>query len=142
MVTVANIHDGKAAYLLMRVLKELCSSVKVIFADNACRGEVIDTVRKTFGYLIKVIIGGYKEQGFRPIRKRWIVERTFAWFENDRRLCRNYELIFDSAQEIVKIAAIKLLMKKIWSCLKSVELIIFARSKFWRSGQNWCCNRW
>ena len=52
--------------------------------------------------------------------KRWqfikktlhIQERTFAWFENDRRLCRNYELTFDSAEEMVKIAAIKLLMNK------------------------------
>ena len=91
----------------------MCSSIKVIFAANAYRGEVIDTVRKTFGYLIEVITGGYKEQGFIPIRKRWIVERTFAWFENNRRLCRNYELTFDSAEEMVKIAAIKLLMNKI-----------------------------
>ena len=27
MVTIANVYDGKAAYLLMRVLKELCSGV-------------------------------------------------------------------------------------------------------------------
>jgi len=46
MVTIANIYDGSAAYLLMRVLKELCSSVKVVFADGAYRGEVIDTVKK------------------------------------------------------------------------------------------------
>jgi len=34
MVTVANIHDSKAAHLLMRVLKELCSSVKTIIANG------------------------------------------------------------------------------------------------------------
>ena len=113
MVTIANIYDGKAVCLLMRVLKELCSNVKVIFADNGYRGEVIDTVKKSFGYLIKVVTGGYKEQGFKPIHKRWVVERTFAWFENDRRLCRNYELTFDSAEDLVKIAAIKLLINKI-----------------------------
>ena len=113
MVTIANIYDGKAVSLLMWVLKELCSSVKVIFADNGYRGEVIETVKKTFGYLIEVITGGYKELGFKPIHKRWIVERTFAWFENDRRLCRNYELTLDSAEELVKIAAIKLLINKI-----------------------------
>ncbi|MDR2119710.1 MAG: transposase [Tannerella sp.] len=38
MVTVANIHDSKAAYLLMRILKELCSSMKVILADGGYRG--------------------------------------------------------------------------------------------------------
>ena len=81
----------------------------IILADNAYRGEVINIVKKKFGYLIDVITSGYKGQGFRPIRNRWVVERTFAWFENDRRLCRNYELTFDS----VKIAAIKLLINKI-----------------------------
>jgi len=36
-----------------------------------------------------------------------------GWMENDRRLCRNYELTFDSAEEMVKSSAIKLLLKKI-----------------------------
>jgi hypothetical protein len=35
------------------------------------------------------------------------VERTFSWLDNNRRLCRNYELTFDSAEEMVKIAAIR-----------------------------------
>jgi putative transposase len=113
MVTIANVHDSKAAYLLMRVLKGLCSSVKVILADGGYRGEIIATVKKVFGYTIQVVFSGYKGQGFRPIHKRWIVERTFAWFDNNRRLCRNYELTFDSAEEMVKIAAIKLLLNKI-----------------------------
>ena len=113
MVTIANINDGKAAWLLMRVLKELCSSVKTILADGGYRGEIIEKVKNTFGYVIEVVISNFKEQGFRPIKKRWIVERTFSWFENNRRLCRNYELTFDSAEEMVKIAAIRLLLNKI-----------------------------
>lgn len=57
MVTVANIHDSKAAYLLMRMLREMCSSVKVILADGGYRGEIIETVKKTFNYMIEVVIG-------------------------------------------------------------------------------------
>ena len=41
MVTIANVHDSKAAYLLMRVLKEMCSSVKNILADGGYRGELV-----------------------------------------------------------------------------------------------------
>ena len=113
MVTIANVYDGKAAYLLMRVLKELCSGVKVILADGGYRGELIENIKNKFGYIIQVVISSYKEQGFRPIHKRWIVERTFSWLDNNRRLCRNYELTFDSAEEMVKIAAIRLLLNKI-----------------------------
>jgi len=113
MVTVACIHDSKAAYLLMRTLKELCSHLKVILADGGYRGEIIERVKNRFGYIIKVIISGDNINGFRPVHKRWIVERTFSWFDNYRRLCRNYELTFDSAEEMVKIAAIRFLLNKI-----------------------------
>ena len=78
MVTKVNAHDSKAAYLLMRVLKEMCSEVKVILADGGYRGELIGNIRKNFGYFIQVVISAYKEQGFRPIQKRWIVERSFS----------------------------------------------------------------
>lgn len=113
MVTIANIHDGKAAYLLMRVLKEMCSGIKVILADGGYRGELINHVKKKFGYIIQVVVSAYKEQGFRPIQKRWIVERTFSWMDHNRRLCRNYELTFDSAEEMVKLATIRFLLRKI-----------------------------
>lgn len=108
MVTIANFPDSKAAYLLMRVLKELCSSVKVILADGGYRGDLIENVKRKYGYMIQVVVSAYKEQGFRLIQKRWIVESTFSWLDNNRRLCRNYELTFDSAEEMVKIAAIKI----------------------------------
>lgn len=34
------------------------------------------------------------------------MERAFAWFDNDRRLCRNDELLMGSAEEMVKSSAI------------------------------------
>jgi len=49
---------------------------------------------------------------FKPMHKRWIVERTFAWLNNDRRLCRNYELLMESVEEMVKLLAIKRLINK------------------------------
>lgn len=113
MVTVANIHDSKAAILLMRVLKELCSSVKTIVADGGYRGQLAENIKKSFGYVLEVVISSYQKHGFRPIKRRWVVERTFAWFDSYRRLCRNYETTFDSAEEMVKIASIKLLLNKI-----------------------------
>ena len=43
-------------------------------------------------------------EGDWPVHKRWMVERTFAWFDNNRRLYRNYELLMESSQEMVKIS--------------------------------------
>ena len=110
MVTIANVHDSKAAYLLIRVLKEMRSSVKTILADGGYRGELVDNIRKKFGYVIQVVI---------------IVERTFSWMDYNRRLCRNNELTFDSAEEMVKLATIRLLRGKFKQALSKVIFYTF-----------------
>lgn len=112
MVTVASIHDGQAALQLMRVLKNLWSSVKVIIADGGYRGEIIEQIRKNFGYLLQIKLRTDKKI-FQVQPKRWVIERTFSWFDNDRRLCRQYELLMETAEEMVKLSAIKLLLNKI-----------------------------
>ncbi|HEY1054847.1 MAG TPA: IS5 family transposase [Emticicia sp.] len=114
MVTVANIQDGQAAILLMRVLKGFLSNISIILADGGYRGELIDQIKKKFGYFIKISLRkDNSNKTFQPIGKRWVVERTFSWFDNDRRLCRNYELLMETAEEIVKVSAIKHLLNKI-----------------------------
>lgn len=114
MVTVANIHDSKATELLMRTLSYFLSPIKIILADGGYRGEIIKQVKKQFGYIIKVVMRNEeKNTEFKPVSKRWIVERTFSWFDNDRKLCRNYELLMENSEQMVKLSAIKNLLNKI-----------------------------
>lgn len=114
MVTVANIHDSRAVDFLMRTLAYFLTPVKIILADGGYRGEIIEQVKNKFGYLIKVVMrNDEKKSDFNPISKRWVIERTFAWLDNDRRLCRNYELLMENSETMVKLSAIKLLLNKI-----------------------------
>ncbi|HUH27569.1 IS5 family transposase [Gelidibacter sp.] len=114
MVTVANVHDSKAVRLLMRTLAYFLSPIKVILADGGYRGEIIEEIRNRFGYLIRVVMRSDENKTeFKPISKRWVIERTFSWFDNDRRLCRNYELLMENSENIVKLSAIKFLLNKI-----------------------------
>jgi putative transposase len=114
MATVAHIHDSKAALLLMRVIKEFLCSIKVILADGGYRGELAEEIKTKFGYMINIVMRNDNTLGhFKPINKRWIIERTFSWFDNDRRLCRNYEMLLETSENMVKLSAIKLLLNKI-----------------------------
>jgi transposase len=94
----------------MRVLQDSYANI----ADGGYRGNIIEMVRKSFGYALQVVMRKKetKSSTFKPVHKRWIIERTFSWFDNDRRLCRNYELLMESAEEMVKFSAIKLLLNK------------------------------
>ncbi|WP_404986089.1 IS5 family transposase [Chryseobacterium sp. M5] len=114
MVSVANVHDSKAALLLMITLRYLLIPVEVILADGGYRGEIIEEIKIKFNYIIQIVMRNDKKvKEFEPIRKRWIIERTFSWFDNDRRVCRNYELLMESSENMVKLSAIKLLLNKI-----------------------------
>lgn len=114
MVTVANVHDSKAVLLLMRTLCEMLCKLRTIIADGGYRGEIAVQVKKRFGYILQVVMrSDNKKTGFEPAHKRWVVERTFSWLDNDRRLCRNYELLLETSEEMVKLSTIKLLLNKI-----------------------------
>ena len=111
MATVAHIHDSKAVMLLMRVLQDCFHSIKVIIADGGYCGAIINEVKEKFGYLLQIVMRKQKkDNSFKPVHKRW-VERTLSWLDNDRRLCRNYELLMESSEEMVKLSAIRLLIK-------------------------------
>lgn len=77
----------------------------VIIADGGYRGELAQEVKKIFGYIIRVVMRTDSDKEFKPVHKRWVIERTFAWFENDRTLCRNYELLFESSENMVKLSS-------------------------------------
>lgn len=51
MVTVAHIRDSKAVWLLMRVLKGAFHSIKTIIADGGYCGNIINEVKRKFGYI-------------------------------------------------------------------------------------------
>ncbi len=56
-----------------------------------------------------------KSKNLVPAKKRWVVERTFAWLENFRRLCRNYEETTESANEMLMVAAVVISLRKLTS---------------------------
>ena len=97
----------------MRVLKEFLCGIKVIIADGGYRGELVEKVKTVFGFIIQIVLRTDSDKEFKPIHKRWVIERTFSWFDKDRRLCRNYELLLETSEEMVKLSAIKLLLNKI-----------------------------
>jgi len=42
--------------------------------------------------------------------KRWVVERTFAWFESYRRLSKDFEFNTDTSEAMIQLAMIKLML--------------------------------
>ncbi len=63
MVTIACVHEGKAAYLLAKYLGELCCNIKIILADAGYRGEIAGKMKTIFGYILETVVSGDKVNG-------------------------------------------------------------------------------
>jgi putative transposase len=62
--------------------------------------------------LLKPHISQKIKDAFAALPKRWIVERTFAWLGNYRRLSKDYEILTKSAENMVRIAMIQITLTK------------------------------
>ena len=112
--TPANIHDSRSAYALVAMLVVAFPWIRRIYADRGYRGNFIEEARHDFGIDVEITHSNYSGQ-FVPAKKRWVVERTFAWLENFRRLCRNYEETTESANEMLIVAAVVITLRKLTS---------------------------
>jgi len=52
------------------------------------------------------------KEGWAVFPKRWVVERTFAWLNNFRRLAKDFEILPATAVNFIRIAMLKLTLAK------------------------------
>ncbi len=55
------------------------------------------------------------EPGFKLLPRRWVVERTFAWFGRNRRLSKNYEQLPEVSEAMVYVAMVRLMLRRLVS---------------------------
>jgi putative transposase len=102
--------DGAKA-LLIRLFKSF-PSITMIFADSGYTGKLIGWCLAMFGWVLK-IVKRTEQHVFRVLPKRWIVERTFAWLGFSRRLSKDYEVVPSNSESMVKLAMIRLLIRRL-----------------------------
>ncbi len=56
---------------------------------------------------------GARGTGFHLIKRRWVVERTIAWLNRNRRLAKDFEASFESALAWLMIASVKLVTRRL-----------------------------
>jgi putative transposase len=51
--------------------------------------------------------------GFRVLPRRWVVERTFAWQAQARRLSKDYELLCSTSEAMIYVCMIRLILRRL-----------------------------
>lgn len=52
-------------------------------------------------------------RGYVALPRRWVVERTFSWLGQNRRMSKDYERLPESAEAVVYAAMIRLMVRRL-----------------------------
>jgi putative transposase len=111
-VTEANYQDGTVARWLIDWLAQQYPRLKKIWADAAYRGQFVKRAAY-HGIDVEIILRSEDQQGFEVQPRRWVVERTFAWLGNYRRLSRDYEYWLQSSDATIYAAMVHLMVRRL-----------------------------
>jgi len=118
-VHAANIHDTKAGCDVFEAAKEKFPTLKGFSADAGYQGTSVGHVEKVMGLKIEIskkIKDGWAvlaKDGWAVLAKRWVVERTFSWINNFRRMAKDFEILTCSAENFVRISMIQIMLDKL-----------------------------
>jgi putative transposase len=111
----AGIADRHGGRLVLGCLRKNWRAIKKLFVDGGYQLPGKNQRKDTpiNGYEIEIVKRSDIKIG-EVAPKRWVVERTFAWFETNRRNAKGYERLPDTAEAIVEICAIRQILNNLW----------------------------
>ena len=111
VVHSAGIQDRAGAKLVGANLLKYFKGLIIIYADGGYTGSSLSEWFSSFVNVILKIVKRPRKK-FQIVKFRWIVERTFGWFNTHRRLSKDYECSPRSSEAWVKLASIHVMLNR------------------------------
>ena len=142
-VHAANVMDWDGIKMLLRQADMQFPRLKHLWLDSAYRGEDKgkDWVEKALGWSVELVARPrkpapkevlkmwaeewFKEgvkvdwekllppKGFQVLPRRWVVERTFSWTDQNRRMSKDYERLTETSEAFIYVAMSRLMARRL-----------------------------
>ena len=113
-VSPADVQDRDMIAPLLKVARRIFPALARAIADGGYQGAATAAaVRAEAKIPLEIVKRSDAAKGFKVLPKRWIVERTFAWFGRCRRLAKDFENLARSHAAFVILAMIRLMLRRI-----------------------------
>jgi transposase len=110
----ADVQDRDGAVLVIEAIHQLFPWLRHLFADSVYNGPNLREALAKFGkWTIEIVKRAADAAGFQLLPRRWVVERTLAWLNRNRRLAKDFEASIASAKVWVYIASVQLLIRRL-----------------------------
>lgn len=113
VVTAASVLEANSAELLGPKMEGNFPRLKKILVDGAYKVKFIDWFLKHCKWIVEVAKRPEGAVGFEVIPLRWIVERTFGWYNHFRGLSKDYEYHPEMSESMVYLASIRIMLKRL-----------------------------
>jgi putative transposase len=123
----ANLADRDGVRMLLKEATETFPNLRHLWADAGYRGKALrEWITERLGLSLEIVqrrsrwVWVSKDvepeplpEGFEVIKRRWVVERTFAWICRNRRMSRDYEFLPETGEALIYVTMIRLMLKRL-----------------------------
>lgn len=114
VVHAADIQDRDGAVPLLAAIRFAFPWLRHLFADAAYGGKKLKAALARLGrWTVEIIKRSDVANGFEVLPRRWVVERTLAWLNRNRRLAKDFEASLASAEAWLYLASVQLLVRQL-----------------------------
>ncbi len=117
VVTAASVDDAAGAQQVVgKLAPESFPRLQVIFGDNKYHNHAYErwlAEHSQGRWRMEISSRPADVEGFKPLKIRWVVERTFAWIGRYRRNSKDYERRTDSSESMVLISSMSLMLRRL-----------------------------
>lgn len=114
VVHTADVQDRDGAPDVLAGIRYRFPWLRHVFADGGYAGDKLRAALTKIGkWTLEIIKRSDRAKGFEVLPRRWVVERTFAWLNRNRRLAKDFERTIESATAWLYLASIQLIARRI-----------------------------
>jgi transposase len=114
IVHAASIQDRDGAPALLGGIRSAFPWLRHVFADGAYAGDKLAGAMKNLSnWTFEILRRSDTAKGFEVLPRRWVVERTLAWLNRNRRLAKDFETAIATAQSWLYLASIQLMIRRL-----------------------------
>lgn len=113
LVLAANVQDRDGGRLALAAMHAAYPTVTKVWADGAYAGNLIQHARDELNVDMEVVSTPPGTHTFQVLPRRWVVERTYGWWNRERRLSKDYERLPDTTQAFVYVTMSRLMTRRL-----------------------------
>ena len=117
VVSAASVPDREGANLVcakLDLMRGKFPRLVRIWVDGGYEGKnFMRSVMDTYRLILETIKRSDTAKGFVLLPRRWVVERTFGWFNWHRRLSKDYECLPETSEAMIQVAMIRIMVRRL-----------------------------